>query len=165
MINDLMDDCASHPIAEMLVRLAHEHPGQLRILAIGPLTKIAEALRLDPELPALVQDVTFMGGAAFAPGNITAVAEAIIANDPKTAAEVFAADWDVALVPLDVTISNVLEESRRQELLAAGHPVPQALGDLLLYYFRFHESQFGRPCSAMHDPLGAPSRRAASARR
>jgi inosine-uridine nucleoside N-ribohydrolase len=68
--------------AQLLVRLAHEHPGQLRILAIGPLTNMAEALRLDPGLPRLVQDITIMGGAAFAPWNVTPVAEANIANDP-----------------------------------------------------------------------------------
>ncbi|QCO97333.1 nucleoside hydrolase [Arthrobacter sp. 24S4-2] len=141
--------------AEMLVRLAHEHPGTLRVLAIGPLTNIAEALRLEPELPRLVEEITIMGGAAFAPGNITPVAEANIANDPEAAAEVLAADWNVTLVPLDVTMSNVLEECHRQELLDAGHPVPQALGEMLGYYFRFYESQFGRACSAMHDPLAA----------
>jgi purine nucleosidase len=49
----------------------------------------------------------------------------------------------------------VLEECHRQELLAPGRPVPQALGEMLGYYFRFYESQFGRACSAMHDPLAA----------
>ena len=96
-----------------------------------------------------------MGGAAFAPGNITPVAEANIANDPEAAADVLAAGWNVTLVPLDVTMSNVLEESHRQELLASSGPVPQALGEMLGYYFRFYESQFGRACSAMHDPLAA----------
>ncbi|MCO4261429.1 nucleoside hydrolase [Pseudarthrobacter sp. MDT3-26] len=145
----------SESAAEMLVRLAHEYPGTLRVLAIGPLTNIAEALRLDPALPRLVQDITIMGGAALAPGNISPVAEANIFNDPEAAALVLAADWDVTLVPLDVTMANVLEESHRQELLAADHPVPQALGDMLGYYFRFYEGIFGRPCSAMHDPLAA----------
>ena len=121
-------ELAPETAAEMLVRLAHEHPGTLRILAIGPLTNIAEALRLDPELPRLVQDITIMGGAAFAPGNITAVAEANIANDPEAAADVLAADWDVTLVPLDVTMSNVLEESHRQELLAVGPSGPAGAG-------------------------------------
>lgn len=148
-------ELASETAAEMLVRLAHKHPGTLRVLAIGPLTNIAEALRLDPELPRLVEEITIMGGAALAPGNITAVAEANIANDPEAAADVFAADWNITLVPLDVTMSNVLEESHRQELLAAGHPVPQALGEMLGYYFRFYEGIFGRACSAMHDPLAA----------
>ncbi|WP_104138833.1 nucleoside hydrolase [Arthrobacter sp. ZGTC131] len=148
-------ELAPETAAEMLVRLAHEHPGTLRVLAIGPLTNIAEALRLEPELPRLVEEITIMGGAALAPGNITAVAEANIANDPEAAADVFAAGWSITLVPLDVTMANVLEESHRQELLAAGHPVPQALGEMLGYYFRFYEGIFGRACSAMHDPLAA----------
>lgn len=148
-------ELAPETAAEMLVRLAHEHPGTLRVLAIGPLTNIAEALRLEPELPRLVEEITIMGGAALAPGNITAVAEANIANDPEAAADVLAADWNITLVPLDVTMANVLEESHRQELLAAGHPVPQALGEMLGYYFRFYEGLFGRACSAMHDPLAA----------
>lgn len=146
---------ASESAAEMLVRLAHAYPGTLRVLAIGPLTNIAEALRLEPDLPALVDSVTIMGGAALAPGNISPVAEANIHNDPEAAALVLAADWDVTLVPLDVTMANVLEESHRQELLAAAAPVPQALGEMLGYYFRFYEGIFGRPCSAMHDPLAA----------
>jgi purine nucleosidase len=148
-------DLASETAPEMLVRLAHEHPGTLRVLAIGPLTNIAEALRLEPSLPTLVAEITIMGGAALAPGNLTPVAEANIANDPEAAADVFAAGWNITLVPLDVTMSNVLEESHRQELLAAGHPVPQALGEMLGYYFRFYEGIFGRACSAMHDPLAA----------
>ena len=146
---------APETAAEMLVRLAHEHPGTLRVLAIGPLTNIAEALRLEPALPALVDQITIMGGAALAPGNITPVAEANIANDPEAAADVLAAGWDVTLVPLDVTMASVLEESHRQELLAAPGPVPRALGEMLGYYFRFYEGIFGRPCSAMHDPLAA----------
>jgi purine nucleosidase len=141
--------------AEMLVRLARLYPGELRVVAIGPLTNLAEALRLEPSLPSLVESVTVMGGAALAPGNITPVAEANIWNDPEAAALVLAADWDVTLVPLDVTMTSVLEEHHRQELLASSGPVPRALGEMLGYYFRFYEGIYGRPCSAMHDPLAA----------
>ena len=102
-----------------------------------------------------MQEITITGGAALAPGNISPVAEANIFNDPEAAALVLSADWDVTLVPLDVTMANVLEESHRQELLASPGPVPRALGEMLGYYFRFYEGLFGRPCSAMHDPLAA----------
>jgi purine nucleosidase len=102
-----------------------------------------------------VESVTVMGGAALAPGNITPVAEANIWHDPEAAALVLAAGWDVTLVPLDVTMASVLEESHRQELLASSAPVPRALGEMLGYYFRFYEGIYGRPCSAMHDPLAA----------
>ncbi|MCT9625793.1 nucleoside hydrolase [Pseudarthrobacter equi] len=146
---------ASESAAEMLVRLARLYPGSLKVLAIGPLTNIAEALRLEPSLPSLVESVTVMGGAALAPGNITPVAEANIFNDPEAAALVLAADWDVTLVPLDVTMNSVLEEKHRQALLASFSPVARALGEMLGYYFRFYEDIYGRPCSAMHDPLAA----------
>lgn len=59
------------------------------------------------------------------------------ARDPEAAALVLSAAWNITLVPLEVTMANVLEESHRQELLAAGHPVPQALDGMLGYYFRF----------------------------
>jgi purine nucleosidase len=146
---------APESAAEMLVRLARAHAGALKVLAIGPLTNIAEALRLEPSLPSLVESITVMGGTALAPGNITPVAEANIHNDPEAAALVLSADWDVTLVPLDVTMASVLEESHRQELLASSGPVPRALGEMLGYYFRFYEGIYGRPCSAMHDPLAA----------
>ncbi len=43
----------------------------------------------------------------------------------------------------------------RHALLSSQGPVPRALGEMLGYYFRFYEGIFGRPCSAMHDPLTA----------
>lgn len=141
--------------AEMLVRLARENAGELRVLAIGPLTNIAEALRLEPRLPELVAEITIMGGAAMVPGNISPLAEANIGNDPEAAREVLAAPWNIKLVPLDVTMSNVLEEEHRLELLASDSPLARALGEMLGYYYRFYEGIFGRACSAMHDPLAA----------
>ncbi|WP_426766149.1 nucleoside hydrolase [Pseudarthrobacter sp. 1G09] len=146
---------AAESAAEMLVRLARLYPGELRVAAIGPLTNLAQALRLEPLLPSLVESVTVMGGAALAPGNITPVAAANIWHDPEAAALVLAADWDVTLVPLDVTMASVLEETHRQSLLASSAPVPRALGETLGYYFRFYEGIYGRPCSTMHDPLAA----------
>ena len=141
--------------AELLVRLAREHAGELRVLAVGPFTNLALALDLEPRLPELVADVVVMGGAALAPGNISAVAEANVANDPEAARVVLEAPWPVTLVPLDVTMVNLLEESDRRVLLAAERPLPQALGAILDLYFDFYRPIFGRRCSALHDPLAA----------
>ncbi|MFH5877765.1 nucleoside hydrolase [Arthrobacter sp. NA-172] len=141
--------------AEMLVRLAHEYPGELRVIAVGPLTNLALALQLDPELPALVRDVTVMGGAAFVPGNISPVAEANIFNDPEAAAAVMDAGWPVTLVPLDVTMNHRFDETHRGALAAAGHPVASALSDMLVQYFAFYNTIFGEHCAALHDPLAA----------
>ncbi len=149
------DHPASEDAAELLLRLSHEHAGQLHVVAVGPLTNLALALRADPTLPARIREVTIMGGAALHPGNVTPVAEANIAVDPEAAAAVLAADWDLTLVPLDVTMENLLEESGRAALLEAGTDLAPWLGSILDLYFAFHEGTFGRRCSALHDPLAA----------
>jgi len=95
----------SQSAAEMLVSLARQYPGELHVLATGPLTNIAKALQLEPELPQLITRLTIMGGAALAPGNRTPVAEANIAGDPEAAAAVFRAMNNIVMVPLDVTLS------------------------------------------------------------
>ncbi|ALE06550.1 nucleoside hydrolase [Arthrobacter sp. ERGS1:01] len=139
--------------AELLIALSHEHAGELSIVTIGPMTNIALALRLDPTLPTRVKDLTIMGGAALVAGNVTPVAEANIWNDPEAASESIAADWDVTLVPLDITLENVLEESHREALENAGHPFVSALGRILDFYFDFYVDFYGRRASALHDPL------------
>lgn len=141
--------------AEMLVRLAYEYPGELRVIAVGPLTNLALALQLDPKIPALVRDVTIMGGAAFVPGNVSPAAEANIFNDPEAAAAVMKAAWPVTLVPLDVTMNHRFDETHRAALAAAGHPVATALSDMLVQYFAFYNTIFGEHCAALHDPLAA----------
>jgi purine nucleosidase len=141
--------------AELLVEMARRHPGALHVVAVAPLTNLAEALRLEPDLPNLVAHVTIMGGAALVPGNITAVAEANIGNDPEAAADVMAAPWDITLVPLDVTMFHRFDEDDRQALLTDRRPVPTALGEMLDYYFAFYFSVFGDRHCALHDPLAA----------
>lgn len=89
--------------AQFIVDMARKHPGEITIVAIGPLGNLALALRLEPELPKLVKGVAIMGGAAFVKGNVTPVAEANIWNDAHAAEIVFAADWDLKMFGLDVT--------------------------------------------------------------
>lgn len=69
------------------------------VLATGPLTAVAQALRAGND----ISRVTWMGGAVAVPGNVTAVAEFNAWMDPEAADEVLTGDVDVAVVPLDVT--------------------------------------------------------------
>jgi purine nucleosidase len=157
--NIVLPTSPAHPVEEsaahMLVRLARLYPGELRVVAIGPLTNIAAALRLEPALPTLVKELTLMGGAAMVPGNIGAIVEANIGNDADAAAEVFAADWFITMVPLDVTLAHSFEESDRQALLASDRALPEALGRILDLYYDFYVGYYGRRASALHDPLAA----------
>ncbi len=141
--------------AEAIVEAARAHPGELHLLAIGPFTNLSLALDLEPRLPELLGHVTVMGGAAMAPGNVSALAEANVANDPLAAHRVFTAGFDLTMVGLDVTMRHVFEESHRQELLAVGTPGAVAIAQMLEFYFAFYAQRFGRPCAVLHDPLAA----------
>jgi purine nucleosidase len=78
-------------------------PGEITLVATGPLTNIALALRREPALAASVANFVIMGGSSSR-GNVTPAAEFNIAVDPEAAAIVFAAGWTVTMVGLDVTL-------------------------------------------------------------
>ncbi|HVI25582.1 MAG TPA: nucleoside hydrolase [Xanthomonadaceae bacterium] len=87
-----------------LLRLSHAHAGRLLLVALGPLTNLALALKLDPTLPQRVARCVVMGGAVTGHGNLTAAAEFNIAFDPEAAHVVFEAfprielaDWEAVL--------------------------------------------------------------------
>ena len=141
--------------ADMLVRLAHEHEGELVVIAIGPLTNLALALQQDPSIAGKVHEVVIMGGAALVPGNLSAVGEANIWNDPEAAQIVMQAPWQVVLVPLDVTLENYFEEDDRLALAASDSELNRALADILDLYFDFYVAEYGRKLCALHDPLAA----------
>ena len=100
---------ASEHAALAILRLSHEHAGRLLLVALGPLTNLALALKLDPTLPRRVARCVVMGGAVTGHGNMTPAAEFNIGFDPEAAHIVFAAftpasgarielaDWEAVL--------------------------------------------------------------------
>ncbi|WP_431246574.1 nucleoside hydrolase [Leifsonia xyli] len=141
--------------AELLIELSHARAGRLAVLAIGPLTNLAEALLTDPTLPQRIERVTVMGGAVDVPGNVTTVAEANIWNDPEAASIVFGAPWEVVLVPLDVTMNHVITERDVAALAADGNALLGAVARAFEVYLDFYEGVFGTRSAALHDPLAA----------
>lgn len=155
-----LPDAAADPLAEdaadLLIRLSHEYPGELQVLAIGPLTNLAHALDRDPALVARIAGVTVMGGAALVPGNARPAAEANIWHDPEAAQATVAASWPVTLVPLDTTMTHTLDEDARIRLGASTNPYARACGEMLDLYLDFYETVvLGRRAAALHDPLAA----------
>lgn len=98
------------PAVDLLLRCTAERPGQVALLAIGPLTNLAAAVEADPGFPSRVRRLTIMGGSVLRGGNARPWAEANIAHDPAAAATVAVAAWATPplLVGLDVTLAAPL---------------------------------------------------------
>jgi inosine-uridine nucleoside N-ribohydrolase len=134
--------------AEFLCRRA---PGTT-ILAVGPLTNLALALRLRPDLDTLVDRVVVMGGNALSPGNATPAAEANMMNDPEAADVVFGARWPVTMVGLDVTEKVVMPGKTIDAVTAADTPTARLLGRAIPLYRSFFLQTNGIDGIYLHDP-------------
>lgn len=143
---------ASESAVELMLRLSNEHAGELEIVAVGPLTNLAAALDADPTLPERIRQVTIMGGAALAPGNVSDTAEANIWHDPEAAQAVFDAPWELTMVGLDVTMTSLITDAHR-ERLAAGGAVGRFCAAILDFYLAYYESCSGERASGNHDAL------------
>ncbi|MFI0485501.1 nucleoside hydrolase [Actinomadura sp. 9N215] len=145
----------AEPAAAQIVRLARAMPGELTLLATGPLTNLGAALLLDAELPSLIREVVVMGGAFDHPGNITTHAEANIWHDPEAADLVFAADWPIVLVPLDATHPSAVHDDWLDRLAAHDTPVARFAARVLEFYIDAYTPTLRRRGAVIHDALAA----------
>jgi inosine-uridine nucleoside N-ribohydrolase len=140
------------PAARFIAETILENPGDITLVAVGPLTNLALALREAPEITTAVGKVVVMGGAVRTGGNVTEHAEANIWNDPDAAAEVFAADWPLTLVGLDVTQQVRCDVHDLEPMRAASPACGPFLNEAVKFYFRFHERVRGFTGCYLHDP-------------
>jgi purine nucleosidase len=147
------------PLAEdavsQMLRLTREMPGEIDLLAVGPLTNLGLALCLDPELAGRVRSVVVMGGAIAHEGNASAAAEANIWHDPEAANLVFGAEWPVTMVGLDVTQVTRLRTKELAEIEAIGSVRSKFALSVLSHYLDVYQRTFGTRECPLHDPLAA----------
>lgn len=109
--------------AAAMVRLAKQHPGELTFVMLGPLTNLALALTLDPDLPKRVPRLVIMGGAVNGRGNVSrATSEFNIHFDPEAAAVVFGAWPEFELVDWEATLAHGIRFADLAGWLAADNP-------------------------------------------
>ena len=122
----------------------------LHLVAVGPLTNIALALRRDPSLPSRLGGFTIMGGGAHA-GNVTSVAEFNVWADPEAAAIVFREFPMTTMVGLDVTHRVLMRPADRDRLRGGGGPAATLAADLLDFAVARAGEIAGRDGAPIHD--------------
>jgi purine nucleosidase len=114
---------------QLIRRVVRAAPGQISIIALGPLTNIATAFREDPELPRLIANLTIMGG-SLSGGNVSPAAEFNIYVDPEAAQLVFRSGVPLTMVGLDVTQRAMLREEHIQKLERSQKSEGRAAGQI-----------------------------------
>jgi purine nucleosidase len=139
--------------AAEIVRLARSRPGELTLVAVGPLTNLGLALLLEPELPRLVENVVVMGGAVGVPGNASETGEANIWHDPEAAQLVLDAPWDLLLVGLEITMQTQLPPEALKRIENSTDPRAQFMWPVMQHYLDVYEKSLGVRTCVLHDPL------------
>jgi purine nucleosidase len=134
---------------EFIVQTARECAGEVTFVFVGPLTNLAVALRLEPDLPSMVNHTVVMGGAFTVSGNATPWAEFNVAVDPEAAQVVADSDLEVTWVGLDVTHCANLHRSSWSQI---GEEDP-ATARLVREVCRMSFEEKGYDHVHLHDPL------------
>ncbi len=141
------------PAITLLTEKILANPGEMTVVAIGPLTNLALALRSEPRLLEAIQDVYIMGGAIRHAGNTTPLAEFNAYSDPHAAHIVFHSGLPITLVPLDVTYRVVFTAEDLSRLQQVDVPLTRFIGEATRFYMEFHDEFQKISGCVINDPL------------
>src|SRR5579862_8730916 len=111
---------------EALTSAIAQHPGEVTILALGPMTNVAILLRLHPDLETKIKRIVFMGGNVHVPGNASKAAEFNFWFDPEAAQMVMRSRIpEKVMFPLDICNRAVLNREQFDAIVAAKTPITE----------------------------------------
>ena len=145
------------PVAEhavdYIIRIVHENPGEIVLVAIGPLTNLAAAIIKDPSIISKIKEIIFIGGMARVSDNSldVPVIEYNVRCDPEAARVVFRAGISIIMLGMDVTRQNstFIDREDLKKIKEVGNPVHLAAAALLEIYWEYLQKNG----SWMHDAL------------
>ncbi|MCL4560836.1 MAG: nucleoside hydrolase [Chloroflexi bacterium] len=144
---------AGHAV-DALTRAIRELSGELELVTLGPLTNLAAAFRLAPDLPKKIRQCTIMGGAAATLGNITPAAEFNIWVDPEAASIVFHSGMPILMVGWENCRGEAnLDEADRDLVRSFGTKYADFTLDCNATATQTNQEWLGDPGLALPDPV------------
>ncbi|XP_073117207.1 probable uridine nucleosidase 1 isoform X1 [Elaeis guineensis] len=139
--------------SEFLVEKISQYPGDVSILALGPLTNLALAIKRDSSFARKVKRVVILGGAFFASGNVNPAAEANIYGDPEAADIVFTCGADIVGVGINITTQVRFTDEDLSELRNSKGRHAQFICNICKFYRDWHVKSDGVYGIFLHDPV------------
>lgn len=139
---------------DFMIESAKKYGKELTVVATGPLTNLAAALKKEPSFKEMIGNVVIMGGALTVPGNVTPCAEANIHEDAESAHIVFTSGLPFTMVGLDVTLRTTLTKEETKIWRDVNTASSLAFADMVDYYIDAYKviNEKLNGC-ALHDPL------------
>ena len=135
---------------DAIYEAAKKEGGKLQIVAVGPLTNIANAIISHPDLKDMVERILIMGGAAVG-GNATMAAEFNIYADPHSAETVMQSGIPVVMFGLDVTVDAYLDSKDIQDIRNFNTKISQFFVDVVQSNLNFYIKNYKREILCIHD--------------
>jgi purine nucleosidase len=139
--------------SDFLIEKILSSAGEITLVAIGPLTNIALAIRKEPRIVEALKELIIMGGAIRHEGNATALAEFNTYVDPHAAHIVYHVGIPTTLVPLDVTYQCILTPDDIKRLGRIDSPITRFIEDATRFYMEFHDEYQTIEGCVINDPL------------
>ncbi|QPI43093.1 MULTISPECIES: nucleoside hydrolase [Pectobacterium] len=125
----------------------------ITLCTLGPLTNVAMALRMAPEIADGIARIVMMGGAYREAGNRSLTSEFNMIADPQAAKVVFDSSIALVALPLDVTHQVILTPELVARFIALSGRISAPLGEMMAFWDRNDIRRYGSRGGPLHDPL------------
>ena len=126
---------------------------RITLCCLGPLTNVAVALRMKPQIADGIERIVMMGGAYREPGNRTMTSEFNVLADPHATHVVFSSDIPIVALALDATHQVMLKPEHVAEFSRVSGRISDTLAELMAFWDRNDVSRYGSRGGPLHDPL------------
>ncbi len=142
-----------HVSSKMMCDVVRSSPGEVTIVALGPLTNVAHAIERDPQFTSAVGQIMMMCGCVDGVGDVTPCAEFNAFFDPDAARTVFQSPTTKTLVPLDVTRQVHFSLDFINQLPSEETRAGMILRQIMPHYFRACRQRLGVERVHIHDAV------------
>lgn len=126
---------------------------RITICCLGPMTNLAVALRMNPQIVEGIERIVMMGGAYREPGNRTMTAEFNVLADPHAAHIVFSSGIPIVALALDATHQVMLKPEHVAQFSNVSGRISKTLAELMAFWDRNDVRRYGSRGGPLHDPL------------
>jgi len=141
-----------HAVDFIIETLKTAEPGSVTLVPTGPLTNIARAIALSPDILGAVREIVLMGGAMREGGNTSPAAEFNMLVDPEAAHIVLRCGRPLTIAPLDVTHQALATPAHLESLRGLRSRVGDAVVGMLEFFNRHDVDKYGIEGAPLHDP-------------